>query len=36
MQRLLVLLLLGSLFALFCFTLELERLGHAIGSDHRN
>jgi hypothetical protein len=30
------LLLLGLLFALFCFTLELERLGHAIGSDHRN
>jgi hypothetical protein len=30
------LLLLGSLFALFCFTLELERLGHAIGSGHRN
>ena len=30
------LLLVVSLFALFCFTLELERLGHAFGSDHRN
>jgi hypothetical protein len=25
-----------SLFALFCFTLELERLGNAFGSDQRN
>jgi hypothetical protein len=29
-------LLCGALFALFCFALELERLGHALGSDHRS
>jgi hypothetical protein len=30
-------LLLGyGLFALFCVTLELERLGHALGNDRRN
>jgi hypothetical protein len=29
-------LLCGALFALFCFALELERLGHALGSDQRN
>ena len=28
------LLLGGALFALFCLTLELERLGHALGADH--
>jgi hypothetical protein len=30
------LLLFGSLFALFCFTLELERLGHSIGGKRQN
>jgi hypothetical protein len=30
------LVLVGTLFALFCVTLELERLGHAIGSNRRN
>ena len=30
------LLLAGSLFALFCFALELERLGQALGSTQRN
>jgi hypothetical protein len=30
------LLLVGSLFALFCFALELERLGHALGSSQHN
>jgi hypothetical protein len=30
------LMLVGSLFALFCFTLELERLGHAFGSSRKN
>jgi hypothetical protein len=30
------LLLVGSLFALFCFALELERLGHALGNGQRN
>jgi hypothetical protein len=29
------LLLGGALFALFCLTLELERLGHALESDHQ-
>ena len=28
--------LVGSLFALFCVTLELERLGRALGSSQRN
>jgi hypothetical protein len=28
--------LVGSLFALFCTTLELERLGRAVGGDQRN
>jgi hypothetical protein len=28
--------LVGTLFALFCVTLELERLGHAIGSNRRD
>jgi hypothetical protein len=27
--------LIVSLFALFCFSLELERLGVALGNDHR-
>ena len=26
----------GALFALFCLPLELERLGNALGSDHRD
>ena len=30
------LMLVGTLFALFCVTLELERLGHAIGSNRRD
>jgi hypothetical protein len=30
------LLLGGALFALFCLTLEMERLGNALGNDHRN
>jgi hypothetical protein len=30
------LLLVGSLFALFCTTRELERLGHAVGSSQEN
>jgi hypothetical protein len=30
------LLLGGALFALFCLPLELERLGTALGNDHRN
>jgi hypothetical protein len=30
------LVLVGTLFALFCVTLELERLGHAIGSNRRD
>jgi hypothetical protein len=30
------LLLIGMLFALFCFTLELERLGTALGSNQQN
>jgi hypothetical protein len=30
------LLLGGALFALFCFTLELERLGQALGSNQQN
>jgi hypothetical protein len=29
-------LLCGAVFALFCFTLELERLGHAFGGGQRN
>jgi hypothetical protein len=29
-------LLIGSLFALFCFSVELERLGHSFGSNVQN